>query len=299
MPAPLTHILVATDFSDNAALAASRAALLASDHNARLHLLHVTERGLMKQLTQWLGEQEPWHERINQQTQHSLDLLAEQLRNGLPHAAPDVQTLHMEGPVTRTVLEAARQCKASMLVVGQHGQGNVRDMVMGTTTERMLNQSTLPVLVVRTPSTQRYQHILVALDLSPHSEHALTLVRTLFPAAHLVLMHGFSVPFEEKLRFAGVDEATVAHYRDTTRDKALHHIHSIVQRHGLMPHQFTTVLREGDAARLLTDTAAHHHCDLIVISKQQRSAPDELLLGSVTRHTLAEATMDVLITAHA
>jgi universal stress protein E len=299
MATPVNNILMATDFSDTATLAAHRAAQLATDHHATLHLLHVTEHGLMKQLTQWLGQQAPELERIKQDTRFKMDALAERLRSAHPKADLDVRPQHLEGSVTRTVLEAAKQCQASLLVVGQHGQGHVRDMLMGTTTERLLNQSPLPVLVVRTPSTQRYQHILVALDLSPHSEHALILVRTLFPAAHLVLMHGFCVPFEEKLRFAGVDEATVAHYRDTTRDNALHHIRSVVERHGLLPHQYTTVLREGDAARLLTDTAAHHHCDLIAISKPQRSAPDELLLGSVSRHTLAEATMDVLITAHA
>ncbi len=298
MPTSMNDILMATDFSDKATLAAGRAALLAADHNARLHLLHVTERGLIEQLTQWLGQQAPEIYRIKQDTQLKMDALAERLRSAHPTADLDVRPQHLEGPVTHTVLEAARQCQASLLVVGQHGQGHVLDVVMGTTTERLLNQSPLPVLVVRTPATQRYQRILVALDLSPHSEHGLTLVRTLFPAAHLVLMHGFCVPFEEKLRFAGVDEATVALYRDTTRDKALHHIRGMVQRHGLLPPQFTTVLREGDAARLLTDTAAHHDCDLIAISKPQRSAPDELLLGSVSRHTLAEATMDVLITAH-
>jgi len=295
MPDHFAHILVATDFSDNATLAAQRGMQLAAQHAATLRVVHVTERGLIDEMTRWLGEQARWHEALNAQTQQSLHILATHLQTAHHHPAVQVQLVHREGHVVQAVLDAAKDCQADLLVLGQHGQGSVRDMVMGTTTERVLNRAALPVLVVRAAASPAYQRVLVALDLSDNAPAALALARRLAPQAHLVLMHGFSVPFGEKLRFAGVDADTVSHYRNSTRQQAIHHMDALIQHMGLPAHNVTTVLREGDAARLVTDTASHHGCDLIVISKKRRTAPDELLLGSVARHTLAEATMDVLI----
>jgi hypothetical protein len=54
--------------------------------------------------------------------------------------------------------------------------------------------------------------VLVALDFSPWSAQAVTLARAWRRTRELLLFNAYQVPFEEKLRFAGVDAATI----DTT-----------------------------------------------------------------------------------
>ncbi len=74
---------------------------------------------------------------------------------------------------------------------------------------------------------------------------------------------------------------------------------ALVDRSGLLPHQFTLSLTEGDAPMHVLQQAEERGCDLIVIGKHGRQAAEELLLGSVTQHVLTEATCDVLAsTAH-
>ncbi len=52
---------------------------------------------------------------------------------------------------------------------------------------------------------------------------------------------------------------------------------------------------EGDTPQRILEVAAAQHCDLIAIGKHGRQAAEELLLGSVTRHVLEEAEVDVLV----
>ena len=55
------------------------------------------------------------------------------------------------------------------------------------------------------------------------------------------------------------------------------------------------MVERGDAARLVIERERALGADLIVIEKRARSSVEALLLGSVTRHILADAGCDVLV----
>jgi nucleotide-binding universal stress UspA family protein len=56
---------------------------------------------------------------------------------------------------------------------------------------------------------------------------------------------------------------------------------------------------EGDASQRIVEQEQGSDCDLVVVGKHGQTAAEELLLGSVTRHVLAEGSADVLVsTAH-
>jgi nucleotide-binding universal stress UspA family protein len=111
----------------------------------------------------------------------------------------------------------------------------------------------------------------------------------------LVLMHSFSIPFEEKLRFAGVDDATLVHYREKVRNEARQQMQDFVLIHDLPENGYELCLTEGDAPQHILTQARERGCDLIVIGKHGRHAAEELLLGSVTKHVVSEAECDVLV----
>jgi len=179
--------------------------------------------------------------------------------------------------------------------VGARGDNPLHHLLIGTTAERLLSKADRPLLVVRSEPEGDYQRVLVPMDFSPWSETAIPLARAMAPGAHLVLMHSFSIPFEEKLRFAGVDDDTLGHYRERARRDASDQLNALVDRHSLQSRDFTLSLTEGDAPAHVVRVAAERECDLIVIGKHGRQAAEELLLGSVTRHVLAEAHCDVLV----
>ncbi len=62
---------------------------------------------------------------------------------------------------------------------------------------------------------------------------------------------------------------------------------------GLAPADWTPCIAHADASLAIVEQ--EQACDLIVISKHVRSMLEELLLGSVTTHVLAESAGDVLV----
>jgi nucleotide-binding universal stress UspA family protein len=119
------------------------------------------------------------------------------------------------------------------------------------------------------------------------------------PQAQLVLMHSYAIPHEDKLRFAGVDDDTLDHYRQRARQDGRDPLEALVAQSGLAPQGFQLCLVEGQAAQSILAQAKSSHSDRIVIGKHGRQAAEELLLGSVTNHVIAEAECDVWVsTAH-
>jgi len=148
---------------------------------------------------------------------------------------------------------------------------------------------------VRQAAHEPYRRVLVALDFSPWSAQALCQARRVAPHARLVLLSAFQVPFEEKLRFAGVDAATVDHYRSQERAMATQRLYAAAHDAGLKPGHWDARIVEGDASQRIVEQEQESDCDLVVVGKHGQSAAEELLLGSVTKHVLAEGSTDVLV----
>jgi nucleotide-binding universal stress UspA family protein len=289
MPA-LKHLIAATDLSPPARQAAERAARLAHETGARLSLVHVLSQKPLEELRAWLGA--PLAEQLREAARRELNELAAQLQAA--RQAPVMARL-VSGAVLDALLQCAEEEAADLLVLGARGAGFLRRMVLGTTAERLLRRTTRPLLVVRQAAHEPYRRAMLALDFSPWSAAVLAQARRVAPHAHWVLFHAYQVPFEEKLRFAGVDIATVDLYRRQALAMATQQVHALAEQAGLKPGQWEPCIVEGEASLRLVEQEQERGCDLVVIGKHGQSAAEDLLLGSTTKHLLAEGTADVLV----
>lgn len=289
-------ILAATDFSAAARRAAERAAHLADECGAPLSLMHVLPGGALHELRQWLGVDSAAEQQLQADARQQLQQLAGELQ-AARHVP--VRTVEAAGAAVDEIVREAAALDAALLVLGARGQGLLRRLVLGSTAERLLRRTTRPLLVVRQAAHGAYRRALLALDFSPWSREAVALARQVAPHAQLVLLNAWEVPFEDKLRFAGVEAATIERYRGQARVEATRQLGELADAAGLKPGQWAPCLVEGDAARAIVEQAQRQDCDLVVLGKHGRSVTEELLLGSVTRQVLADGEADVLVsTAH-
>lgn len=294
---PLRQILAAVDFSPGARHAAERAARLARETGAMLTLMHVLPGDQLAALRRWLGADHAAEASVDTAAR---DQLAEWVKQLHDDRHPQAQGLLAKGAVLDELIRQADTTATDLLVMGARGQGMLRRLVLGSTAERLLRRIRRPLLLVHERPHEPYRRVLVALDFSPWSAEALAMARRVAPHAHLRLLTAFQVPFEEKLRFAGVDDATIAAYRQQARAEATQRLHAAAHRAALKPAQWTPCVMEGDAAWRILEQAEQADIDLVVLGKHGQSAAEELLLGSVTKHVLAEGRTDVLVsTAHA
>ena len=288
----LGPILVATDFSAHARQAADRAARLAHEAHSPLTLLHVLPGEPLAQLREWLGASSAAEQAMRAEAHQQLRALAAALAGA---RRVRVHTEDAAGSTLDEILRAAERLDAQLLVLGARGAGFLRRLVLGTTSERLMRLTDRPLLVVRQTPHEPYRRVLVAVDFSPWSRDAVALARRVAPNAQLLLLTAFQVPFEEKLRFAGVDADTVERYRQQARAQARERVFALADEAGLAPAHWEPCVVEGDASLRIVENEQAQGCDLVVLGKHGQSATADLLLGSVTKHVLAEGSTDVLV----
>ena len=285
-------ILVATDFSEASHPAADRAALLAEESGALLTLMHVLPGGALDELRLWLGDGHAGEQRLHDDTRQRLQGLADALRAA---RRIEVRTVHTIGSAVDDVLIEASTLEAWLVVVGARGAGSLRHRILGSTAERLLRRTLRPVLVVRSAPQASYRRVLVALDFSGWSAHAVAVARQVAPRARPVLFHAVQVPFEGRLHLAGVEAATVEAYRARAFREARQRLVEVAAAAGLADGSWDACVFDGEASGAIVDQAQEQGCDLIVLGKHGTSVTQDLILGSVTRHVLAEGATDVLV----
>lgn len=291
----LRSIVAATDLSAPSRHAADRAARLARSGGAALTLIHTLPASALTDLKRWLGDADTACDAVQAEAGERLHALALELaqRHGIS-VGEHVVTGHPVEVVTRHAVEN----DADLLAVGTRGAGFFRGVVIGSTAERIAKRAERPVLMVRQTAHEPYRRVLVPVDFSPWSSSAIELAQRVAPQAMLVLMHALELPYEGKLRLAGVAQATVTRYRDAARSEARTRLHELASRSGLPPDRVQVTTPDGgDPWMLIAQQEQEHDCDLIAIGKQGRNALEELLLGSTTRMVMSECAADVLVSS--
>jgi nucleotide-binding universal stress UspA family protein len=278
----LAAIVAASDFSDDAGNAVRRAAMLASQHAAALEVLHVVSRSSLDALREWLPPGAA--ERLVDDARRALHETAAAL------SAPAGARLAV-GDVLEEILAAC--ARASLLVVGAHGLNPLRDAILGTTAERLAGRCAPPILVVRAAPQAAYRRVLVALDLEPGSASLVEAALRIAPGALVAAAHAYDVPFEGALQRAGVSSAAVDRHRIEAAARARAAIEALGAAAGA--NAIVPVVERGHAARHVLDSQRSVGADLVVIGKRRRGAVESFVLGSVTRHVLADAEADVLV----
>lgn len=63
---------------------------------------------------------------------------------------PTIRTVVGEGPTSETILKTALKMHANLIVMGSHSHKRLENILMGSVTEDVLRNSTLPVLFIPT-----------------------------------------------------------------------------------------------------------------------------------------------------
>jgi nucleotide-binding universal stress UspA family protein len=146
-----TKILVATDGSEEAALALTTAADLAKSTNSELHIAYVfpttVQRPFPNPITARPAEiLERELEEAMRQAQSFLDREVEQVKGEgvevadthLTRGRPDTELVHL-----------SEEIDAGLIVMGSRGLGGVRRALMGSVSDSVVRHAHCPVLVVR------------------------------------------------------------------------------------------------------------------------------------------------------
>jgi nucleotide-binding universal stress UspA family protein len=279
-----TRVVAATDFSPGAQLAARRAAAIASTHGCAAELVHVVSEPGLSSVRSWFRDRADVADRVVAEARGELDAAARTF--GL---APRF----LVGDVFEQLLGCASP--ETLLVLGAHGAGTLGDLLLGSTAERLVNESAGPVLVVRGDPLGPYREVLVGMDLEHGCAGLLAEVVALAPAARITAVHGYRVPFEGMLHRAGVAPAEVERFRADALKRAVEGIQASSAAATGDPARVLALADRGDPARLIVEHGRRVGADLLAVARRSRPRLHGLLIGSVARRVVAESDRDVLV----
>ena len=291
----LRSIVAATDLSAPARRAVERAAMLAQAADASLTLLHVVNEAGLDELRRWLEQGVAAGQSLIDDVRKRTYDLATEIR--LAYDIP-VDNRTVAGPVVDEIVSVADEEQAGLVVTGTLGGGFLRNQVIGSTAERVVRRLQRPVLMVRNATSDQYRRVLVPVDLSDWSAPSVELAAAVAPDAYFVLVHAVRVPFESKLRLAGVQDKVIDDYRVRARNEALEGMHDLASRAGLRDGAWRAVAPDSNAPWIeVIRLAAEQQSALIVIGKHGRNAVQDLLLGSTTNRVIGGSFSDILVTS--
>ena len=180
-----TKILLATDGSREAELAARAAADLAQKTHSELHVVHtfgidpigppVYPEATNLQSVEYQAEIEEGQRISEQRAREVLAAEVEKVRS----AGCTVTEEHLiEGRIAPGIIGLAEEIGAGLIVVGSRGRGGIRRALMGSVSDSVVRHAHCPVLVVREDEQERDDlpgRILLAVD---GSEEASAAART-------------------------------------------------------------------------------------------------------------------------
>jgi nucleotide-binding universal stress UspA family protein len=139
-------ILLATDGSEEAKLAASVAVELAKSTGSELHLVHVKLLPIIPPYPEVLD----WREDLERAEREARELLDEQVKM-VEDAGGTVAGIHSreERPPAEEIVALAEELGVSLIVVGRRNRGRIRRALARSVSDSVVRHAHCPVLVVR------------------------------------------------------------------------------------------------------------------------------------------------------
>jgi len=153
--------------------------------------------------------------------------------------------------------------------------------------------------------TNKMKKVLIALDYDPTAqkvaETGFSLAKTM--GAEVILMHVISDPvyyslpeYSPIMGFTGFNMVTdISQFEsvDELKKASLHFLEK--SKHHLGDETIKTLVKDGDFAESILETAKDLHVDIIVMGSHSRRLLDDILMGSVTKKVLHLTSIPLFI----
>jgi nucleotide-binding universal stress UspA family protein len=141
-----TRILLATDGSEEAQLAATTAADLAKRTNSELHVVTVGPDLPFYELAEHPAD---FEDLVHEQRREAQAVLEQQVKR-VEEAGGTVNEKYLrEGRADEEIIILAEEIGAGLIIMGSRGQGRIRRALMGSVSDAVVRHAHCPVTIVR------------------------------------------------------------------------------------------------------------------------------------------------------
>ncbi|MFZ1955134.1 MAG: universal stress protein [Desulfobacterales bacterium] len=142
------HILCPTDLKERSDIAVIKAVQIAHQFGSKITLLNIHEEFMDKEEREMLrvsvDKMKEKYKQIAIDSKEEMKAVIHKLH------ADDIEVDYLlhSGKPEKVIVEIAEQLGIDLIVIGTDGRDNVKDFIVGTITEHVINAAPCPVLVV-------------------------------------------------------------------------------------------------------------------------------------------------------
>jgi nucleotide-binding universal stress UspA family protein len=298
----LKKILYPTDFGESAEEALRYAAMLASQYDAELIMMHVVSLFSDGPSTaeEQISEMEQYAEKFADQLHQQAEEIIDRTIEDESHKHLKMKKLIVRGfSPNQEVIRVTEEEDIDLVVMGTYGRGGVSHMLFGSTAEQVVRTASCPVLTVRhhAPHTfdfQRIRSILFPTDFSEYSKKALPYALS-FAESYGADLHVLHV-FEQRIHpaFYIMDKSTPFDLDRGLRDRALDALDESVYDDLRDKINFKCEVASGKPFVEIINYARDKEIDLIVIATHGLTGLEYMVIGSTTERVVRKAPCPVL-----
>jgi len=276
----MKKIIVATDFSDQAATALDQAMNIATRSDAELLLVHVLDENMR-------DHYDEIRERLDD------------VRQACEQAKIAVASRVVIGYADTGIASTAKDVAADLVAVGTHGRSGVDRFMMGSVAERVVRLCQTSVMIARTRSKGKdgYNHVLVPTDFSATAEKAFVRAQRLVADGGVIeLLHAWQLPGAVTGYWGpSADRGAVLDpLRRELREATELQLRDLIARHD-GNHKVIATELEDSASHCIRKRLESDSYDLVVMGSHGRRGFRRWMLGSVAETTARYAPCSVIV----
>jgi nucleotide-binding universal stress UspA family protein/predicted transcriptional regulator len=214
-----------------------------------------------------------------------------------------VETVVRQGTAAENLLDLADELGVFAIAMATHGRGGMQRLVFGSVAEQLIQQSTVPTLLVRVkdgvavaPPPHGLRRLLVPLDGSGLAERALDAALELAAPATELLLLRVVPPVMEVI--SHVDVVTTAPDADGIGRlvaDAQTYLDGIAAPLVASGRTVSTRTEVGNPSEAILQTGHAQDCDLVVMATHGHTGASRALLGSVADRVVRHAELPIFL----
>ena len=277
----MKKLLIATDLSARSDRALERALSLSRELDAKLTVLHVVDEDLPASLADARKEiaEAVIQEHFDRQTTGSAQNVSVEIVFGRDYI---------------DILRMSEKTEAELIILGLHREDAFKDMFRGTTVERVIRTSNVPVLLVKERVSNPYQRVIVGVDFSVYSRRAVEFAIKFLPSGEFHLVHAYGIPFKGYFYDRGspgeVSKKYQMEFQQMVGEELATFLASIEAKTSVLE----PILEEGMPREVILQQVSRLTPDLLVVGTHGRTGVAHALLGSVAEDLIMAPPCDVL-----
>jgi nucleotide-binding universal stress UspA family protein len=283
----IKKILCPVDFFPASDAAVNYTAGLAATYGAEVHLLHVISP-IVAGTYEYAIDTTDFMKEIEEQSVDEMNRLAKRLGASNITVEGKVRT----GDVYDEIKRAIEDVKPDLIVMGTHGRRGVERWFMGSTTEKLLRHTPVPLVTIsaageKSSNAPRFRRILVTTDFSEGTADALA--------------YAFSVAQENQSKVLllhvlhDVSVDVPGKYRESLVSGVEKQLEDLVPAEAKTWCEIGTRVETGIPYQVILQAIQDESADLLVMNIHGKGMLDRALLGSTAERVVRVASCPVMM----